>query len=88
MLAEAADDLDNEPEVCDPEYNEGSESGLEEEVVNEPVPVQTSPNEMGPSQKPHISATQEEKKSYASIVSLRHFLIAIFMIFFSLGLLI
>ncbi|KVG47370.1 Nuclear transport factor 2 [Cynara cardunculus var. scolymus] len=43
----AADDINNGPEVCDPEDIEGSgsESGLEEEVVDEPVPVQTIPNE-------------------------------------------
>ncbi|KAF5807290.1 putative Ras GTPase-activating protein-binding protein [Helianthus annuus] len=66
----AAEDLNNGPEVCDPEDNEGSGSGLEEEVVDvpEPAPVQTSPNETGSVQKPDSSASQEEKKSYASIV--------------------
>ncbi|KAJ0751247.1 putative Ras GTPase-activating protein-binding protein [Helianthus annuus] len=67
----ADEDLNNGPEVCDPEEdNEGSGSGLEEEVVDvpEPAPVQTSPNETGSVQKPDSSASQEEKKSYASIV--------------------
>ncbi|XP_024964563.1 ras GTPase-activating protein-binding protein 1-like isoform X3 [Cynara cardunculus var. scolymus] len=66
----AADDINNGPEVCDPEDIEGSgsESGLEEEVVDEPVPVQTIPNETSPFQKPDLTAGQEEKKSYASIV--------------------
>ncbi|KAI3686549.1 hypothetical protein L1987_80228 [Smallanthus sonchifolius] len=62
----AAEDLNNGPEVCDPEDNEGSD--LEEEVVDEPAPVQTSPNETVPFQKPDPFASQEEKKSYASIV--------------------
>lgn len=64
----AAKDLNNEPEVCDPEDNGGSGSGFEEEVVNEPASVQTISNEMSSAQKPDSSATQEEKKSYASIV--------------------
>ncbi|XP_076902630.1 nuclear transport factor 2-like [Bidens hawaiensis] len=63
-----AEDVNNVSEVCDPEVNEGSGLGLEEEVVDEPLPVQTSPNETGLLQKPDASATQEEKKSYASIV--------------------
>ncbi|XP_076881520.1 nuclear transport factor 2-like [Bidens hawaiensis] len=63
-----AEDVNNVSEACDPEVNEGSGSGLEEEVVDEPLPVQTSPNETGLLQKPDASATQEEKKSYASIV--------------------
>ncbi|KAL8216042.1 hypothetical protein R6Q57_022879 [Mikania cordata] len=63
----ATEDLNNRPEVFDPEDNEGSGSGFEE-VVDEPALVQTIPNEAGPFQKPDSSATQEEKKSYASIV--------------------
>ncbi|KAI7733304.1 hypothetical protein M8C21_025294 [Ambrosia artemisiifolia] len=64
----AADDLNTRPEICDAEDKEGSGSGLEEEVVDEPAPVQISPNETGHIQKPDSSATPEEKKSYASIV--------------------
>ncbi|KAJ9568196.1 hypothetical protein OSB04_004162 [Centaurea solstitialis] len=66
----AADDLNNRPEVCDPENIEGSgsESGLEEEVVDEPAPAQGIPNETSPFQKPDPGVGQEEKKSYASIV--------------------
>ncbi|KAJ0766052.1 putative Ras GTPase-activating protein-binding protein [Helianthus annuus] len=64
----ATEDLNIRPEVCDPEDKEGSGSGLEEEVVDEPAPVQKSPNVTGPVQKPDSSATLDEKKSYASIV--------------------
>lgn len=64
----ATEDLDNGPEVCDPEDNEGSGSGIEEEAVDEPAMVQTSTRESDPSQKTDSSATQDEKKSYASIV--------------------
>ncbi|GJX60023.1 putative G3BP-like protein isoform X1 [Tanacetum coccineum] len=63
-----AKDLDNEPEVCDPEDNGGLGSGLEEEVVNEPASVQTISNETSSVRKPDSSATQEEKKSYASVL--------------------
>lgn len=59
-------DLNNGPEVCGPEDNEGSESGIEDEVVDEPE--QTSLNETSHFQKPDSSSAQEEKKSYASIV--------------------
>ncbi|KAI7729055.1 hypothetical protein M8C21_004322 [Ambrosia artemisiifolia] len=64
----AAEDLNNRAEVFDPEDNDGSGSGLEEEVADEPAPVHTRPNEMGSIQEPDPSATQDEKKSYASIV--------------------
>ncbi|KAK1407357.1 hypothetical protein QVD17_38971 [Tagetes erecta] len=64
----ATEDLDNGPEVCDPEDNEGSGSGIEEEVVGERAMVQISTSESDPSQKPDSSATQDEKKSYASIL--------------------
>lgn len=61
----ASNDLNNGPEVCDPEDNEGSESGLEDE--HEPASVQTSLNETSHLQKTDSSSAQE-KKSYASIV--------------------
>nr|GEX87678.1 putative G3BP-like protein isoform X1 [Tanacetum cinerariifolium] len=64
----AANDLDNGPEVCDPEDNGGSGSGLEGEVANEPASVQTIANETSSVQKPDSSATQEKKKSYASVL--------------------
>ncbi|KAK9075480.1 hypothetical protein SSX86_003804 [Deinandra increscens subsp. villosa] len=64
----ATEDLTIRPEICDPEDKERSVSGLDEEVAEEPAPVQTGPNELGPVQKPDPSATLEEKKSYASIV--------------------
>lgn len=66
----AAEDLNTRPEVCDPEDKEGSGSGLEKEVVDEPAQVDTSQNETDPIQKPDSSATLEERKSYASIVGL------------------
>ncbi|XP_071693463.1 nuclear transport factor 2-like [Rutidosis leptorrhynchoides] len=61
----SADDLNNEPQVFNPENNEGSGSNLKEEVVDEPVSVPINPIETSP---PNSTATQEEKKSYASIV--------------------
>ncbi|XP_022021390.1 nuclear transport factor 2 isoform X2 [Helianthus annuus] len=64
----ATEDLNIRPDVCDPEDKEGSGSGLEEEVADEPALVQKSPNVAGPVQKPDSSATLDEKKSYASIV--------------------
>ncbi|KAL4566470.1 hypothetical protein LXL04_030585 [Taraxacum kok-saghyz] len=60
----------NGPEVCDPDDNQESESGLEEQPEPEPEsePVQTRLNETSTLQKPDLSSPQEEKKSYASIV--------------------
>lgn len=67
----ASNDLNNGPEVCDPEDNEGSESGLEDE--HEPASVQTSLNETSHLQKTDSSSAQE-KKSYASIVGYNFFI--------------
>ncbi|GKB83521.1 coronatine-insensitive protein 1-like protein [Tanacetum coccineum] len=44
----AANDLDNAPEVCDPEDNGGSRSGLEGEVANEPGHKPVFPGDMSP----------------------------------------
>nr|XP_043606283.1 nuclear transport factor 2-like [Erigeron canadensis] len=64
----SANDLNNAPEVCNPDNLEGSESDLEEEILDEPALVKKSLNETVPIKKPEAFATQEDKKSYASIL--------------------
>ncbi|KAK3037966.1 hypothetical protein RJ639_030671 [Escallonia herrerae] len=60
------EDLHNGAEVCDPSDNEEG-SVLEEEIVDEP-PTNSTVYEVSMVDNADPSATQEEKKSYASIV--------------------
>lgn len=64
--APEAQDMQNGAEVCDPSDNEEG-SGLEEEIIQEP-PSKSSQNETVIIAASDLSAGQEEKKSYASIV--------------------
>lgn len=70
----------NGAEVCDPSDNEEG-SVIEEEVVNEPQAHQ-SQNETSAVDCSDPSAAQDEKKSYASIVSISSSLSPLLQLFF------